>query len=285
MADQTLAQIRTANPATTLTGSEVLYLLQSGADAGGLISQILTYITSNLGTAAFRTLLDDADAAAMRTTIGAVASATTLAGYGITDAQPLDSDLTAIAALTTTTFGRALLAMADAAATRTALGLGTIATQDASNVTISGGAIAGITDLAVADGGTGASTAANARTNLGLVIGTNVQAYSASTALNTSQALTDGTTISWDVSLGGLGTVTLGGNRTLANPTNLQAGASYAVKVTQDGTGTRTLAYGTVYKWAGGVAPTLSTAAGSVDVLTFVSDGTNMYGSILKAFA
>ena len=43
-------------------------------------------------------------------------------------AQPLDSDLTAIAALTTTTFGRALLALADAAAGRTALGLGTAAT-------------------------------------------------------------------------------------------------------------------------------------------------------------
>ncbi|HTJ77939.1 MAG TPA: hypothetical protein VL357_03010 [Rariglobus sp.] len=48
---------------------------------------------------------------------------TTLTGYGITDAQPLDSDLTSIAALTTTTFGRSLLTQADAAATRTTLGL------------------------------------------------------------------------------------------------------------------------------------------------------------------
>jgi hypothetical protein len=44
--------------------------------------------------------------------------------------------------------------------------LGTIATQDANAVSITGGSIAGITDLAVADGGTGASTAAGARTNL-----------------------------------------------------------------------------------------------------------------------
>ena len=48
---------------------------------------------------------------------------TTLAGYGITDAQPLDSDLTAIAALTTTSFGRAFLTLANAAASRTYLSL------------------------------------------------------------------------------------------------------------------------------------------------------------------
>jgi hypothetical protein len=94
----------------------------------------------------------------------------------------------------------ALLALLFPAATasgvRSTLGLGTMAVQDAGsialsggtisgvtfiggNVTISGGTISGITDLAIDDGGTGASTAADARTNLGLVIGTNVQAYSA----------------------------------------------------------------------------------------------------------
>ena len=72
--------------------------------------------------------------------------------------------------------------LTSASTARTNLGLGSIATQASSSVTITGGAISGITDLAVADGGTGASNASDARTNLGLVIGTDVQAYDADLA-------------------------------------------------------------------------------------------------------
>lgn len=82
--------------------------------------------------------------------------------------QPLDADLTAIAGLSTTAFGRALLELDDAAALADAAALGTIATQNANSVSISGGVITGITDLAVADGGTGASTASAARSNFGI---------------------------------------------------------------------------------------------------------------------
>lgn len=70
--------------------------------------------------------------------------------------------------VTISTAGAALIDDADASAQRTTLGLGTIATQNSNNVTITGGSISGITDLAVADGGTGASDASTARTNLGI---------------------------------------------------------------------------------------------------------------------
>jgi hypothetical protein len=112
--------------------------------------------------------------------------------------QPSDAELTAIAGLISaadrvpyftgsgaadlailTAFGRTLIENADATDARSDLGLGTIATQAANNVAITGGSVTGITDLAVADGGTGASNASAARTNLGLIIGTDVQAYSA----------------------------------------------------------------------------------------------------------
>ena len=82
---------------------------------------------------------------------------------------------------------------------RTSLGLGTIATQDASNVAITGGSVSGITDLAVADGGTGASTAANARINL-------LPSYTSngSKVLALNSGATD---VEW-ISAGGSGTVT-----------------------------------------------------------------------------
>lgn len=79
-----------------------------------------------------------------------------------------DADLDAIAAIVTQSYGRSLLAQPDPAAARTTIGLGSIATQAASAVAITGGSVAGITDLAIADGGTGASSAIAARSNLGL---------------------------------------------------------------------------------------------------------------------
>jgi hypothetical protein len=89
------------------------------------------------------------------------------------------------------------------------------------------------------------------------------------------QTLTDGATISWNLSSGSA-EVTLEGNRTLNNPTNLSAGVHYFLVVIQDGTGNRTLDYGNVYKFPGHTFPTLSTYLGFADILTFDCDGTYM---------
>jgi hypothetical protein len=98
-------------------------------------------------------------------------------------------------------------------------------------------------------------------------------------------ALTDAANISTDASLGNTFTVTLGGNRTLDNPTNLVAGGVYRWAVTQDGTGSRTLAYGTLFKWSGGTAPTLTTTAAAIDSITAIYDGSVLLASYTLNYA
>ena len=91
----------------------------------------------------------------------------------------------------------------------------------------------------------------------------------------TPVALSDGANIATDASLGNIFTVTLGGNRTLDNPTNLVAGRTYVWVVTQDGTGSRTLAYGSNFDFPGGTAPTLSTGAADVDLIIGIAISTS----------
>jgi hypothetical protein len=96
-------------------------------------------------------------------------------------------------------------------------------------------------------------------------------------AVATQIVLPDGATITPDFSLGIDFTLTLGAaGRTLANPINTKNGQKGVILILQDGTGGRTITtWGTSYKFAGGVKPTLSSVAGAVDALYywFVSPG------------
>jgi len=100
--------------------------------------------------------------------------------------------------------------------------------------------------------------------------------------------LADAATISW--SEGALAKVTLAGNRTLAKPTHDLAtgdGMTLLLQVTQGAGGSHTLAYASGIEFPGGTAPTLSTDAGAVDILTFVTfdGGTTWRAAIQQDFA
>ena len=91
-------------------------------------------------------------------------------------------------------------------------------------------------------------------------------------------ALTDGATITIDMADSNNFSVTLGGNRTFANPSNDTAGQSGSIFITQDGSGSRTASWGTDWDFAGGTAPTLTTTAGAVDRIDYViKDATNIH--------
>jgi hypothetical protein len=95
-------------------------------------------------------------------------------------------------------------------------------------------------------------------------------------------SLTDGATINWNLNTQQVATVTLGGNRTLAAPTNIQAGGTYILIVKQDSTGNRTLTFNSAYKFS--LTPILSTSPNAVDIFSFVSDGTNLFGSVSRGY-
>jgi len=187
----------------------------------------------------------------------------------------------------------------DAATARTNLGLasgatttvGTIATQDADNVSITGGSlsgisitsgsISGITDLAIADGGTGASDVGDARSNLGLVIGSDVQAFDADTAktdvaqtFTVSQrgTITTDNDLSFDLSVTNNFACTPTGTGTLTfiNHTSGQSGNILLVN-----TGGHAISLAATTKGDANLATTISTAG--TYWLSYYDDGTNAY--------
>jgi len=118
-------------------------------------------------TTADETKLDGIEALADVTDTTNVTAAGALMDSEVTSLSGIKT-LVVPASTTISTYGATLVDDADAATARTTLGLGTLSTQNSGTVSITGGSITGITDLAVADGGTGSSTAAGALVNLGL---------------------------------------------------------------------------------------------------------------------
>lgn len=107
---------------------------------------------------------------------------------------------------------------------------------------------------------TAAQTAAGSAVDVAVTPGGLADSYKA-------QTLTDAATINWNMALKKKAKVTLGGNRTLAAPTGYVEDQFYALKITQDGTGSRTLVWNACYDFGIDGAPTLSTGAGKIDTV------------------
>jgi|TARA_Y100000022_G_scaffold103487_2_gene89278 hypothetical protein len=98
--------------------------------------------------------------------------------------------------------------------------------------------------------------------------------------------LTSGSTVTPNFNDSNNFTLTLGTNVTLANPTNLTAGQSGSIFLVQDGTGSRTLSFGSYWDFAGGTAPTITTTANAVDRLDYiVRSSTSIHAVVTLAYS
>ena len=102
-------------------------------------------------------------------------------------------------------------------------------------------------------------------------------------ALTPIVTLTDAASVATDLNTGNVFYVTLGGNRTLAAPTETTTniGAVGQIFIQQDGTGSRTLSYNTVFQFPDASVPVLSTAANAVDTLFYAVRTTTKVDAIL----
>lgn len=132
-----------------------------------------------------------------------------------------------------------------------------------------------LVQTAVANASTGATGAKGDKGDPGAA-GASVQ--------DSSQTLSFANPLLWNASGGHLAFVTLTGNTQLDIPSNLTKG-TYILIVTQDAVGSRTMSYQSGYKFPGGSGFTLTTTANAIDIITFVSDGTSMFGVGQKKFS
>ena len=164
----TISDVTFISGNVTISGGTISGITDLSIDDGGTGASSATDARTNLGLAI------GTDIQAYSAILDGVAAQFTAA-----DELIYSSASGVVASASLSSVGRSIIAASGVADVRTTLELASMALQSAGSVAISGGTISDITDLAIADGGTGASDAATARTNLGLAIGTDVQAYDA----------------------------------------------------------------------------------------------------------
>jgi hypothetical protein len=152
--------------------------------------------------------------------------------------------------------------------------------------------VAGVVELATdAETSTGTDTTrAVTPANVASLIGTDVQAFDANNALtdvaqeftatqnfNETSLTSTSNAVAWAAASNQVVTHTLTENTTFSAPSGLVAGAFYSLKIVQHASAAKTVAYNAVFQAAGGTMPTMTVTTSAVDIMTFRSDGTNMY--------
>ena len=280
------------------TGSFLTKVSGAAAAFSGDVSANNVYATTNIfiGGSAIPTGESVASVSSRITSVGTVLAATSAA---------LATSISNVSAAMATSIGTTNTRIAQTS-TDLAASIGTTNTRIAQTSTDLATSI-GTTNTRIAQTSTDLATSIGTRLPLaggtltGILSGTDV--YVSALAVGTNdllgkdihieksavadiQALTDGTNISIDFNVGQNFTVTLAGNRTLDNPTNCVAGQVGSIFVVQDGTGSRTLAYGGNWDFTAGTAPTLSTDADAIDRLDYiVHTSTDVQAVLTKAYS
>jgi trimeric autotransporter adhesin len=221
-------------------------------------------LATSIGTANTRiTSVSDfavALSATMATSISNSNSAiTALSATMATSISNSNSAITALSATMATSIGTANTRITSVSDYAVALSA-TLATSVASRLPLAGGTITGTVSAQEVDvSSLGIGTVAGAKRLT--MNGAAVAQYA---------SLTDGATIAVNFNTAQNFIIQLAGNRTLENPTNCVAGQTGSIVIVQDGTGGRTLSYGTSWNFIGGTAPTLSTGVSAVDRIDYI---------------
>jgi hypothetical protein len=163
------------------------------------------------------------------------------------------------------------------------------ATQTPQFTTDAKGRVTGVTPVTIAPTFANVASKPTTLSGYGITDGaslTTAQQYTAQQNV-TMATLTYAATVNTNCNLGNVFYLAATGNFTLADPTNPGSGGCYVWFIKQDAAGSRLITFGSKFKFAGGVAPTLSTASNAMDRLVATYDATNAlyYCSLDKGFA
>lgn len=157
-------------------------------------------------------------------------------------------------------------ATGSAATLATARTIGGVSFDGSANINLPGVNAAGNQNTS----GLSAGLSGTPNLNVGIVTTTRVKLNGSTETNITTQAATAGGHTTLDLNTADNWIITMGGNTTMNGPNNAKLGQTGSIWMVQDSAGSRTAAWHSNFKWAGGTAPTLSTAADSIDRIDYV---------------